>query len=119
MRLDGQIATDADHIRVSPLGQGGTEVRVPAVPGVGHHDRRHQLPPGRFIQGVQCQPPPLPVPDVLRDAGPVAPDGVPRPLLGQEQPSVERARGSVGDRVVHFMRVHRLTMPLNTAGRQT
>jgi hypothetical protein len=70
MRLDGDIAADADHVRVSPLGQGRAEVGVLAVAGIRHHHRRHQCPAGQFLQGVQGQAPLLPVPDLLGDAGP-------------------------------------------------
>jgi hypothetical protein len=43
VRLDGDIAADADHVRVFPLGRVGAEVGILAVAGTGHHDRRHQL----------------------------------------------------------------------------
>jgi hypothetical protein len=99
MRLHGQAGPDADHVRDVPAGQRVAEIGVLPVAGVGHHHRRHQTPPGQFVQGVQGQAPLLPVPDAIGHPGPAPAPGIVRPLLGQEQPPVQRDGGGVGDRV--------------------
>lgn len=64
---------------------------IGAVGGVGHYGWRRHAPAGQCVEPVQRQMPLLPARDLGRDAGEDLAAGVRGPLLGHEQPPLQRA----------------------------
>lgn len=108
----GGAALDRDRVGQAAFGQGLAEAGGVPVAGVGDHRQAGQFPLlAGFVEHVQGQAPPLPVPDLVgyTGSGPSAPDRLRQqhvitvlgivPALGHEQPPVRRCRRAVGHQV--------------------
>jgi site-specific DNA recombinase len=93
------IRLDLHHIADLAIIQSLAELTHLAVARVGDQDRRAKTPLVQLVHHVQHQLPLGPVPHPLGQVAGRPPRHVVLPGLGQEQPPVQRAAGSLGDGV--------------------